>query len=187
MTECSDEDMARLIAAAQESGGDALGIVDRLIGDHPGDARLHFLRGSFLAASNRPIEAHEALAQAVALAPDFALARFQLGLFELTSGEAARAMATWQPLGTLAPTHYLTRFVTGLTHLIHDRFADAREALLAGIAANDENPPLNRDMQLVVDQCADLLPMADTVNPGEPASATSFLLGQVGGRGTMHG
>ncbi|WP_230635834.1 hypothetical protein [Sphingomonas sp. Leaf4] len=186
MTECSDEDMGRLIAAAQDGGGDALAIANRLIERHPGDARLHFLRGSFLAAANRPIEAHAALAQAVALAPDFALARFQLGLFELTSGEAARAMATWQPLGSLPETHYLTRFVAGLTHLIHDRFADAREALLAGIAVNNENLPLNRDMQLIVDQCAALLPTIETPAPGEAASATSFLLGQSGGHGTMH-
>ncbi len=186
MTECSDEDMGRLIAAAQDGGGGALAIADRLIERHPGDARLHFLRGSFLAAGGRPIEAHEALAQAVTLAPDFALARFQLGLFELTSGEAARAMATWQPLGSLAPTQYLARFVAGLTHLIHDRFAEARAALLAGIAANDENPPLNRDMQLVVDQCADHLPSTEAPAPGEPASATSFLLGQSGGHSTMH-
>ncbi len=185
MSGCSDEEMARLLDAAQD-GGDALAMADRLIADHPDDARLHFLRGSFLAAAGRAIEAHDALAQAVALAPDFALARFQLGLFELTSGEAARALATWQPLGTLPPDHYLAHFVTGLTHLVHDRFADARDALLTGIAANDENPPLNRDMQLVVDQCAELLPAAEAVLPGEPASATSFLLGQLGSRGTMH-
>ena len=84
------------------------------------------------------------------------LARFQLGFFELTSGEAVRALATWEPLDTLPEGHYLGHFVTGLRHLIADRFADAIAALEAGIAVNDENAPLNRDMQLIIDECAGL-------------------------------
>ena len=188
MTQCSDEDLAQLLAATQAGSGDELAFAERMIDAYPEDARLHFLRGSLLAGSGRPIEAHAALSQAVALAPGFALARFQLGFFELTSGEAARALATWAPLGALPPDHPLARFVEGLTHLIHDRFADAIAALEQGIAANAENPPLNRDMQLIIDRCAGLAKADEP--PGcraaDESSATSFLLGQAGGRGTTH-
>lgn len=184
MLMCGDEDMARLIAVAETGTGEEIGLAERLIDAYPDDARLHFLRGSFLAGSARPIEAHASLSRAVALAPDFHLARFQLGFFELTSAEPARALATWEPLSALPEDHYLAHFVAGLTHLIHDRFPEAIRALDAGIAANTENPPLNRDMGLIIEQCGGLVakPAAEA-QPVEEASATSFLLGQLGGRG----
>ena len=174
---CDDDDIRQLLAVAEASPGDALPMAERLIAAHPDDARLHFFRGSMLAGSGRPIEAHASLSRAVALAPDFALARFQLGFFELTSGEPARA-----PLSALPDDHYLRQFVTGLTHLIHDRFAETIAALASGIAANAETPPLNHDMQLIIDQCR---PLLDPRPQAEEASPTSFLLGQLG-RGSLH-
>jgi len=185
MTLCSDEEMEQLLSAMGTGAPDELALAERLIDAHPEDARLHFLRGSMLAGRNRPIEAHAALSRAVELAPDFALARFQLGFFELTSGEAARALATWEPLQDQLPAdHYLAFFIDGLRHLVQDHFARTITALEAGIAANEENLPLNRDMQLIIDQCRDLLPAGQ----GDEAetSATSFLLDQLGARGTTH-
>ncbi|MDF2385682.1 hypothetical protein JMG10_29725 [Nostoc ellipsosporum NOK] len=186
MTLCSDEEMAQLLAAMQASMPDELGLADRLIEAYPDDARLHFLRGSMLAGSGRPIEAHAALSRAVALAPDFALARFQLGFFELTSGEASRALATWEPLDTLPSDHYLAHFVRGLRHLIQDHFGEAIRELTEGIAANEENPPLNHDMRLIIDECSRLAGDGASAKPAdEEASATSFLLDQIE-RGTTH-
>lgn len=184
MTLCSDEEMAQLLQAMQSDASDELMLAERMIDAYPEDARLHFLRGSLLAGSGRPIEAHASLTRAVALAPDFALARFQLGFFELTSGEAARALATWEALDTLPTDHYLAHFVTGLRHLIADHFAEAIAALEAGIAVNHDNLPLNRDMQLIIDECSGLAGRKPEV-PAEEASATSFLLDQFG-RGTTH-
>lgn len=184
MTQCSDEEMTELLAAMQSDAVDELAFAERLIEAYPEDARLHFLRGSVLAGTGRPIEAHAALSRAVALAPQFTLARFQLGFFELTSGEAARALATWQPLDDLDPGHYLSLFVAGLRQLIRDDFDAAITSLRAGIAVNVDNEPLNRDMQLIIDQCVEL----GTGKPSQPAdeaSATSFLLDQFG-RGTTH-
>lgn len=188
MTMCSDDDMAQVIAVAEAGRGDELPLVERLIEAHPDDARLHFLRGSLLIGHDRPIEAHAALARAVTLAPDFVLARFQLGFFELTSGEPHRALATWGPLAELPKEHHLSRFVAGLTHLIHDRFDDAVAELRAGIAVNTENAPLNRDMTLIVERCGEVVaPASPVAAPVEEASATSFLLGQLGGgRGSLH-
>lgn len=188
MTLCSDEEMTQLLQAMQMGAADELGLAERLIEAYPEDARLHFLRGSMLAGSGRPIEAHAALSRAVALAPDFALARFQLGFFELTSGEAARALATWEPLDTLPHEHYLAHFVRGLRHLIQDHFGEAIRELGEGISVNEENLPLNRDMQLIIDECrrqgAGDAP-SETPSGEEEASATSFLLDQFG-RGTTH-
>jgi tetratricopeptide (TPR) repeat protein len=181
-----DEEMQELMTAIQVNDGTDLMRVDRLIADYPNDPRLHFLRGSILAGIGRPIEALPALNRAVELAPDFAIARFQLGFFQLTSGEAANALGTWGPIALLPADHYLRKFVAGLTHLIRDEFAEAQVQLREGIALNEENPPLNRDMQLIIDQVQTLLSSPPKTGDDASASATSFLLGQLTGRGTTH-
>jgi tetratricopeptide (TPR) repeat protein len=181
---CDDAELQALMTAIQSDERDEIAQVDRLLARHPDDPRLHFLRGSILAGIGRPIEALATLKNAVALAPDFAIARFQLGFFQLTSGEAADALSTWGPLALLPDAHYLRSFVGGLTYLIRDEFAEAIAQLEAGIAANAENLPLNRDMQLIIDRTRALL---DPAAP-EPssASATSLLLGQFGGPSRSH-
>lgn len=177
-TQCDEALIGALLERAGKSETDGLNEADRLIDRFPEDARLHFLRGSLLAAAGRAIEAHAALSRAVALAPDFALARFQLGFFELTSAEPDRALATLLPLDALPEGHYLRLFVAGLRHLIRDEFPATIAALGAGIAANAENPPLNRDMQLLIDRCREV--EQGSAAPASEVSATSMLLGQLG-------
>jgi tetratricopeptide (TPR) repeat protein len=189
MTElCTDDALQALMVAMQTDDGTELVQVDRLILEFPEDPRLHFLRGSVLASIGRPIEALPALQRAVELAPDFAIARFQLGFFQLTSGEAANALGTWGPLALLPEEHYLRKFVAGLTHLIRDEFEESVKQLREGIALNQENPPLNRDMQLIIEQASVLAAegAGRTDADGEAASTTSFLLDQLSGRGRPH-
>ena len=176
MTLSSDLQLQELMASISAGAGDDIALVDRALAGFPQDPRLHFLRGSLLAGIGRPIEALSSLKKAVALAPDFAIARFQLGFFQLTSGEATEALSTWGPLALLPEGHYLRSFVGGLTYLIRDEFPHAIEHLQLGIAANDENPPLNRDMQLIIDRIAQIGTAAERTD--SPGSATSFLLGQ---------
>jgi len=174
---CGDDDLEELMRSMQANESDDLQRADMLLLSFPEDPRLHFLRGSILASIGRPIEALPALRRAVELAPDFAIARFQLGFFQLTSGEAANALATWGPLALLPEDHYFRLFVGGLTHLIRDEFAQASAQLRKGIDANEENAPLNRDMQLILDQIEALL-AAGTESGFGSASAVSFLLDQ---------
>lgn len=181
MTLCDDDIMQQLTTAISTGDGDDIALVDRALSGHPLDPRLHFLRGSLLVGIGRPIEAVGSLRRAVELAPDFAIARFQLGFFQLTSGEAADALSTWGPLALLPERHYLRILVGGLTYLIRDEFPQAVEQLGRGIAANQENPPLNRDMQLIVDRVAEL-DQGRSAPEDATSSATSFLLGQFGGQ-----
>lgn len=183
MTQCPDDMIQALVAAIGGDPQQALTLIDHHLEEWPQDGRLHFLRASMLAGQQRPIEAHHAFTRAVALAPDLAIARFQLGFFELTSGEAARAIETLLPLEAMLPEgHYLRLFATGLQLLIEDRFAETIETLTNGIGANHDNLPLNGDMQLIIDRCRDVMSTAEPESSSAGAtSSTSFLLGQLGG------
>src|SRR5688500_9741740 len=118
----SDNELRDTMAALQGGADEAEQMLDRLANKYPEDPRLHFMRGSILAGSGRSIEAHRALARAIELAPDYSLARYQLGFFELTSGERQKALGTWGPLLAEPENSYLRKFVEGMAHLIRDEF-----------------------------------------------------------------
>jgi tetratricopeptide (TPR) repeat protein len=173
--------MQRILADAEADSTWGVEAIDRALIDHPLDPRLQFLKGSLLIGLKRFVEAHDALSRAIEIAPDFALARFQLGFFELTSGEAEGALETWRPLHGLPTGHWLLSFVQGLEHLIADRFEACIAALRQGIAENTENLPLNHDMELIIEKCWELLaPQPDAELAGGEVSATSLLLRSTG-------
>jgi tetratricopeptide (TPR) repeat protein len=177
---CGDDELMALVRDMQSPQGqqdDHLGRIDQLLAAFTEDPRLHFMRGSMLIGKGRLIEAHRALSRAVAIAPDFAIARFQLGFFQLTSGEAENALESWGRLDRLPDAHYLRKFVDGLRCLIRDDFLGAIDNLRAGILLNEENPPLSRDMQLIIDQCRPLLARS-TEDGADMASETSLILQQ---------
>lgn len=174
---CDDETLQALVQSLQ-GGAPGVEAIEALLARFPEDPRLHFMRGSALASAKRPIEAHQALSHAVTLAPDFAIARFQLGFFQLTSGEPENALETWGRLDRLPDGHYLRHFVDGLRRLIRDDFPGAIAALREGIRVNQENTPLSGDMQLIIDQCLPLIGEA----AGDDVSETSVILGQFLGR-----
>lgn len=175
---CNEADMTDLVKAMQTDPAQQLDRIDMLLLSFPQDPRLHFLRGSLLVTESRLIEAHASLSRAVEIAPDFAIARFQLGLFQLTSGEAPAALETFGRLDGLPDGHYLRNFVDGLRCLIRDDFQGAIENLRKGILLNHENPPLNNDMQMVIDRCAPLANAVRGERDEETVSETSLVLKQ---------
>jgi len=183
---CGDGVMRQVLAEVEAGTEKGLARIEQLLGDFPRDPRLHFLKGSLLVGLKRFVGAHLAMSRALEIAPDYELARFQLGFFELTSGEAEAALRTWAPLDSLAPGNWMRLFVEGLRALAEDRFADCVTALRAGIAANTENLPLNADMELIIAECERLHASGqvglDAAGEGTEMSATSFLLGNAGSR-----
>jgi Flp pilus assembly protein TadD len=182
---CDDQTMRELIGLMQANDDRAIDKLDSLVRQFPTDPRLPFMKASILVGAGNPIEAHQWFSKAIELAPDFAIARFQFGLFQLTSGEAAQALETWGRLDLLPDGHYLRAFVDGLRCLIRDDFEGARRNLRSGMASNDENLPLNGDMALLLRQLDDienptdnLSSVEDTAN--EDVSQTSLLLQQLG-------
>lgn len=181
MPQAPQTEIEELMAVLAAGGGDDdVAAVERVLTRWPDDPRLLFMKGSLLASSGRAVEAHGTLKQAVTLDPEFAIARFQLGLFELTSGDAGAALSTLGPLFRLSQDHPLRRFVEGLTHMIRDEFDEAITQLERGVALNQENQPLNHDMMLLADQCRRLIggkPPSDGAS-SPASSATSLILGQ---------
>lgn len=187
---CDEETIEQLVAALQSGDAGDLDLVDEQLKKFPDDPRLHFMRGSLLATRKQPMAAHAALSRAVELAPDYHIARYQLGFFELTSGEVDAALATWAPLHRLPAGNYLRIFAEGMIHLVRDEFEAAIARFEEGIRQNDENQPLNSDIRLLKLECEKLAEKAgkgeQMVDEDSGLSATSLLLGGFSGRDTRH-
>lgn len=175
-----DQDLQALAARLDAGGG--VDLVDEALASHPHDPRLHFLRGSILASDRDYEAARAAVGEAVRLAPDYAIARFQLGFLEYTSGEPGLAAVTWQPLLSGPSTDPLRLFAEGLLCLPVDDVSGALVRLNEGLSLNQAYPPLNRDMQLIINELSGLAgaEAPDASADQEATSETDFLLRQFG-------
>jgi len=176
---CPDDLLIAVLTLASQQPGKALLEAGGLCEAYPLDARLHFLLGSLLAGDQQYDLARNAMARATELAPDFALAHFQLGFLHITSGEVSQALEAWQGLAALDEGDPLRLFASGLAALAKDDFGLAKSSLEAGMAANLENPALNRDMALILGQLGG-------TPVDEPTSSTHLLLQQYANRQTRH-
>ena len=179
-----DDLLQPVLGEMQQNGEQALNRLDELIGLYGNDPRLHFLRGSALASLERYDQARTAMRKAVDIAPDYALARFQLGLLELTSGEPVAAQSSWGPLLSLPNESPLRLFVLGLNKLIGGAYDEATALLQEGIALNTELPPMNRDMTLIIEQMREKLDAQS--RPEDIESGAHFLLRQYSFKDTKH-
>lgn len=179
---CPDDRIGDLLGAMNSDPEAGMRKLDQLLSGYPEDPRLHFLKGSMLAGREDYEGAKIEMRRAVDIAPDFAVARFQLGFLLLTSGQPYPAQEAWGPLYALPSEHFLRHFVNGLCHLIRDEFDETIRDLEKGIAANRENEPMNRDMQLIIDEVR-----AKLQDPrGGAVSSVDLLLQQAALKGTRH-
>jgi tetratricopeptide (TPR) repeat protein len=173
---CDPAALNALVAAV--AGADdaaALHLLDDALVRWPTDGRLHFLRASLLAETGRFDAAATGFAAALAHDPTLHIARFQLGLLLLSSSHTEAGLRVWEPLDALDPADPLHLFRRGLTALTAERYPEAIDLLRQGIAVNAAFPPLNRDMQGVIDRAsAQLVPAsAAAPPPDQPAPAES--------------
>jgi tetratricopeptide (TPR) repeat protein len=117
----------------------------------PTSAWPHFLLGAELTHLGRIQEAEIEYANAIAIAPRFLIARFELGTLQFTSGRPSIATTTWQPLIELENGHSLKLFVLGYLQLAQDAFESAVEYFKEGMKRNIENAPLNGAILLLID------------------------------------
>ncbi len=154
---------------AHERGQEAFALLNQGVESFPSDAKLRFLLGSILAGQQQYVPALSQLEYAVQLAPDFEIARFQLGSLRFTSGDPAGARLAWGPLQNLADEHPLKLFKLGCEALMDDRFEESVNLLTQGIHANTENPHLTRDMQLLIDKTKELMAQNAVTESGDGA------------------
>lgn len=181
-----------LDASRRDDAGHALAYLKEAAGRADATGQALFMLGSEYAQLGLVAEAKASMARAVELGPDFPLARFQLGMLHVTSGEVEAAKGAWAPLAVLRPPHpqaYLAAFYRGMLHLVADEFDAAMQALGEGVALNHDNEPLNRDMRRVIDAIehlpgreakapatvAPLATVARDVLGGEPEAEPSHL------------
>jgi len=178
---CPEALLTQALSLADQDDQAGLTAIETLLRDYGTDPILHFLHGSLLAAVKRYEDAGLAMARALEIAPDYAIARFQLGFLRLSSGDADAARQIWAPLETLAAEDPLRLFAHGLNLLAVDRFEDAKALLNQGLAANG-NGPLNGDIRLILERLEGESFEAETA----PTSSTHFLLAQQTTRRTTH-
>lgn len=128
----------------------------------PSSGIPHFLIGSEHAAAGDMAAAEEAFANAVLLAPEFVLARYQLGLLQFSGGRVAMALVTWEPLHALPDDQSLGQFVRGFAALAQGQRQEALERFQAGQACPDANIAVAADIVLVMNALQRL------GNPQEP-------------------
>jgi tetratricopeptide (TPR) repeat protein len=180
------------LAASQDNDSEkALELFAQASAAYPASGLPHFLAGSEYAALGQVDKAEGALANAVLLAPDFHIARYQLGLLQFSSGRAASALVTWQPLFSLEDTQALGHFVRGFAALAQDDFAGAKAHFDAGLVRNTDNAALSADIQKVLQGMGDALAQGPSEAPPAPAesnqAAAHILLSNYGKfGGTLH-
>ena len=145
-----------LRASAAGDAASALCFFKRAVVRHPGQghARAHWMLGAEYAALHLPERALEHLARAVELDPAQPVARFQLGLLRLTSGDVEGAEQAWCRLEERPPGDPLRRSGRGLLLLARGRPTEARLELQAVAADPATDPALRRDLEALLGRIA---------------------------------
>jgi Flp pilus assembly protein TadD len=162
-----------LKAMEDQRDAEAISLLKRGIELEPRDGRLYYLLGAMHAQVRMYDRAIEEMQRAVELAPHIEMAHFQLGMLLLTSGQVDAARTAWSALDGLDSDHALKLFMTGMLALVADDFDGCIANLRRGIERNTEQPPLNRDMQRVIEAAE--AARAGQVQPGStpPESGTA--------------
>lgn len=159
------DELFQLALRAMEADEDekAISLLKRALDREPRSAKARYMLGAVHAQIGLYDRAVDDLAQAVALDPSLDAAHFQLGLLHFTSGRVAEAESAWTALDKLSKNHYLLLFKSGLVALAHDEFAPCIELIEKGIAANQQNSPLNRDMERMLERARRMVEPSNVV------------------------
>jgi tetratricopeptide (TPR) repeat protein len=178
-TTYSDLMQSALAATTRDALDESEALCLQAMALEPGASMPYFLRATNFAHAGNYELAEACYTACLTRSPDFAIARFQLGLMQVTGGRPALGQATWELLLTLPADHYLRLFAQGLMSLLGHQFDQARATLERGIALNQENLPLNGDMQGVLDRLkAGEASLGGGTGQPEPAAAdVHFLIG----------
>lgn len=172
----NDEDIAALLVSLQTLDYEQSVLKLTQLADlHDSDARVLLLLAGEHAQAGKMDLAEASFLSALQRAPDYAIARFQLGLLQFTSARPAVASVTWAPLDDLPENDPLRLFKTGFEYLALNKTAEATHAIELGMRENKSNAALNADMQKILTaiEGLSLLGDASTPAPSQPADITA--------------
>ncbi len=141
-----------LNASAANESASAIAYWKEAVSRADASAQAHYLLGAEYAQIQMYERAIDEMEAAVALDPSLSVARLQLAMLLLGANQAARADEVLTVLEQLDNGNPLHHFGAGLRHLIAERMAEALHSLGQGVALNHVNPPLNHDMQRIMQQ-----------------------------------
>ncbi|HTD29705.1 MAG TPA: tetratricopeptide repeat protein [Xanthomonadaceae bacterium] len=179
-----NEELLRIAldAVNQDHHADAVSMLKTLLERDPNHVFATYLLAAEHAQIGMMDRAEEGFRRTVQLAPDFPIARFQLGQLFLVKGDTAGARSTLTPLANLPGNLALSNYARGLIAAADENAGEAIRHLQDGLACPQEIPALTSDMRRVIDN---LLALGGTdprpaaaVSP--PASAAPLFLSSYG-------
>jgi len=166
-----------LAASAANDTAKAIELFSQACELAPSDPVPHFLLGAELAQAGRHSDAELAYAGAVALAPGFAIARYELGTLQFLMSRITVALVTWQPLLELPNGDPLKLFVQGFGCLTQSQPEQAIDYFRKGIEANTTNAALNANIRRLIERI-ESTPVPTSAPGGDGnAEASHVLLG----------
>lgn len=179
-----NDELLRLSLDAMNNGRDADAVVmlKTLLERDPGHVYGQYLLAAQHAQLGMPDRAEAGFRAVVSVAPEFPIARFQLGQLLVIKGAHDEARQVLLPL-TVADDA-LGAYARAMSAAAAEDIADAVRELDAGLALPQEIPALAGDMQRLRDQLQQVpesAPVAAAVADGPAVPAPMFLTGY--GRG----
>jgi Flp pilus assembly protein TadD len=139
-----------LDAVNHDRHAEAVAILKTLIGREPGHVFATYLLAAEHAQLGMMERAEEGFRRTVELAPEFPMARFQLGQTLLVRGEVKDACDVLAPLAELPAKLALASYARGLMAAAREDVAEAIDQLQFGLACEQDVPALAQDMQRVL-------------------------------------
>ena len=173
----ADELLHLAIDASQKDKSDkSIEYLKQAIEIEPENGKIHYMLGAMHAELGMYERAIQDMQKAVECDPLLDTAHFQLGLLHVTSGNVEAAEKAWKALNRLGKSNALYLFKTGILQLTKDEFQECIDTLEKGIKLNDQNLPLNKDMQMLIEQAKAALSNNDDNGSNKPQESSHVFL-----------
>jgi len=160
-------DLGLSASLAQRSGA-ALAHFARASALAPASGVPHLLMGAEHACRGELALAESSFIQALQLAPDLHLARYQLGLLQFGAQRTTEAMDTWQPLLGLHESEPLGHFVRGFGALVDEERVASVRHFRRGLALSRDEAAAALGVGTVVEAVERLLENNGAIEVNEP-------------------
>lgn len=181
-TNLDNEELLRLAldASGRGNAADAVSMLKTLVERDPANMFAHYLLAAEHAQLGLMDRAEAGFLRAVDLAPDFPMARFQLGQLLFLKGENAGGEQVLVPLAQRQDDDALPAYARAMIAAANEDVAEAVAQLQAGLARKQEIPALADDMQRLLERLRALLGSEPPATIATPASAAPLFLSNYG-------